>query len=65
MPKPTESELRTARVDAEQAEQLAHRWEDVAGRARREARSKRKHYEDMLLVYQGQLELALSPEEGP
>ena len=60
---PTEEELRVARAAAVDADLEAQILEAEARKARRMAAAKMRHYEDMLLVFQGQLEL-VSPEEG-
>lgn len=57
MPQPSESDLRMARGAAVDAQLEADRLEASARRARRIANSKTQHYEDLLLIYQGQMTL--------
>lgn len=53
----TEESLRAARSEATDASLLADELEAKARKARRIATAKMKHYEDMLLVAQGQATL--------
>lgn len=60
MPKPpTEEELREARHVAVEAALEAERLEGLARRARRRATSRMAHYEDLLLIHQGQMTIPM------
>lgn len=52
---PTDAELSAARREAVDAELEAERLEGLARRARRRAASRMTHYENLLLIAQGQL----------
>lgn len=52
--RPTEEELATARTTAVDASLQADDLEAQARKARRAATAKMKHYEDLLLIAQGQ-----------
>lgn len=60
----TEDELRVARSLAVDAGLEAETLEMQARAARRKATSKTKHYEDLLLEYQGQMTLSYGTEEA-
>lgn len=56
---PTEAELLAARREAVDAELEAERLEGLARRARRKATSRMTHYEDLLLIHQGQMTIPM------
>ncbi len=58
---PTRQELEAARHSAVDAALEADELEAQARKARRIATARMKHYDDMLLIYQGQMTL---PYEG-
>lgn len=63
--RPSESDLRAARSAAVDAALRADELEAQARKARRIANAKQKHYDDMLLIAQGQMELPYEAEEAP